>query len=214
VDLLKLPAGPGGAAPLLVLGVAAVLAGCSPDIANGTYFCGPERFCPPGQECDDNRHICDSPRLVSRFECPAGTELFEPNDTLESAEDAGDLTCGNQLFEERHGCVASAGDVDLFTFAFHGPCLGDDPHLAVRLRFPIALVPLTIELLDESGRVIGEGQLCTPSGDVTGTDRLCIDMPLESGQYYLRVRSAPDGPDCAGDCHHNRYTLDVLYSLA
>ena len=201
--------------PALALGLAAAaLAGCSPDIANGTYFCGPERFCPPDQECDDPSWICESPSLARGFECPAGTEAAEPNDTLEAAEHAGTLTCGNQLFEERNGCVADAGDEDLFSFDFEGPCVGDDPHLEVRLRFPIALVPLTIDLLDADGEVVAEGEPCTPPGDVTGTDRLCIDAPVETGRYFLRIRSVSGGPDCGGDCHHNQYTLDVLFSLA
>ena len=199
----------------LALGLAAALAtGCSPDIANGTYFCGPERFCPPDQECDDPAWICESPTLARRFECPGGTEAAEPNDTLEAAEEAGALTCGNQLFEERNGCVADRDDADLFGFDFRGPCVGDDPHLEVRLRFPIAFVPLTVELLDAGGEVVAEGEPCTPSGDATGTERLCIDAPLEADRYYIRVRSVPDGPDCGGDCHHNQYTLDVLFSLA
>jgi hypothetical protein len=198
-------------APLLL---ALAGAACSPDIGKGTYYCGPERFCPPDMECDDPSYTCESPRLAQPFACPTGSQALEPDDSSEQAPDEGSLACGDSLVGERIGCIAGEGDEDVLGFDIAGECVGDDPHLEVTVRFPIAFVPLAVDLLDESGATLVEGVLCTPSGDATGTDRLCIEQPLAPGRYYLRVRAAPDGPDCDGDCHHNQYTLIVGYPLA
>ncbi|HLU67929.1 MAG TPA: hypothetical protein VKZ63_16705 [Kofleriaceae bacterium] len=204
---------PPAAAAAAALALAA-LVGCSPDIGNGTYFCGPERLCPPDQECNDNTYTCESPRLAERFECPAGSTAAEPDDTAAEALDVGAITCGAVLVEDRRGCIGEVGDVDLIAFELVGACVGDRPHMEAAVRFPIALVPLRLELLDEEGAVIDVAEVCTVSGDATGTERLCIDAAIEPGRYLLRVQAEPDGPDCDGDCHHNQYTIEVTYPLA
>jgi hypothetical protein len=188
--------------------------GCGPEIGNGTYFCGPERYCPPAQECDDNKYTCDSPSRATRFACPVASQASEPDDTDDQAENVGRLQCGMSLVAGRQGCVSDAGDVDQIAFELAGTCLGDNPHLSISLRFPVALVPLHMELLDGAGAVVAEAELCTASGDVTGTDLLCIRHSIPEGRYRLRIRSVSGAPDCGGDCHHNQYTLDVAYPLA
>ena len=196
---------------LVGLGVAAA---CSPEIGKGTYFCGPERFCPPDMACDEPTYTCDSTRLADRFSCPIGSNALEPNDSSAEASDEGVVTCGGVLVTDRVGCMEGEGDEDFLAFEVTGDCVGDDPHMAVTLRFPIALVPLAIDLLDADGATVTAGEPCTPSGDRTGTDRVCIDRRLEPGHYLLRVRAAPGGPDCDGDCHYNQYTIVVAYPLA
>ncbi len=189
-------------------------AACSPDIGKGTYFCGPERFCPPDMACDDPTYTCDSTRLAERFSCPTGSNGLEPDDSGAEASDEGTVTCGAAVVTDRIGCMEGEGDEDFLSFDIAGECVGDNPHLTVTVRFPIAFVPLAVDLLDETGATLAEGEPCTPSGDRTGNDRLCIDRPLEPGRYFLRVRAAPDGPDCDGDCHYNQYTIIVAYPLA
>ena len=198
---------------LLALSVAAASA-CSPDIGKGTYFCGPERFCPPDMACDEPTYTCDSTRLAERFSCPGGSNGLEPDDARGEATDEGILACGEVVVTDRIGCMEAEGDEDLLAFDITGECVGDDPHLSVTLRYPIAFVPLAIDLLDEDGATVAEGELCTPSGDLSGSDRLCIDRPLGPGRYFLRVHAAPGGPDCDGDCHYNQYTIVVAYPLA
>ena len=198
----------------VVAALAAAAAACSPEIGKGTYFCGPERFCPPDMACDDPTYTCDSTRLAQPFACPAGSEALEPDDSGADAVDDGELDCGESLVGERVGCVDQDGDEDYLTFAVTGECVGENPHLEVTLRFPIAFVPLSIDLLDDSGATVAEGVLCTQSGDLTGNDRVCIERALAPGRYFLRVRALPDGPDCDGDCHYNQYTIIVAYPLA
>jgi len=192
----------------------ALVAACTPDIGKGTYFCGPERFCPPDMACDDPTYTCESERLAQPFACPAGSEALEPDDSYDQSVDDGELDCGESLVGERVGCVDADGDEDYLAFDVIGACVGENPHLEVTLRFPIAFVPLSIDLLDESGASIAEGVLCTQSGDLTGNDRVCIEHELDPGHYFLRVRAEPGGPDCDGDCHHNQYTIIVAYPLA
>lgn len=199
-------------ASLLILGCA-LLAACEPDIGAGTYYCGPERFCPPDLECDDPTFTCERPAAAQPFACPEGSESGEPDDTTSSGEELGELDCGLPILEQRVGCLDDE-DVDHIGFILDGTCVGDDPHLEVALRFPVALVPLTIELLDTGGDVIDEAVPCTPSGDQTGTDRVCLERRIEPGHYFLRVRTADDAPDCDGDCRHNSYQLDVGYPLS
>ena len=200
--------------PTVVAALAAAAAACSPEIGKGTYFCGPERFCPPDMACDDPTYTCESKRLADRFTCPPGSDALEPDDSGGEASDEGILACGAMLVGERVGCMEGEGDEDYLAFDVTGECVGDDPHLEVTLRFPIAFVPLAVDLIDDSGDAVEEGVPCTPSGDLTGNDRVCIDRPLAPGRYFLRVRAAPGGPDCDGDCHYNQYTIIVSYPLA
>lgn len=197
------------AALLIIL----LLAGCEPEIGAGTYYCGPERFCPPDLECDDPTFTCERPGSAQPFACQEGSQDPEPDDSADSAEDLGDLACGLPILEQRVGCL-DEDDVDHITFDLDGTCVGDDPHLEVGLRFPVAFMPLTVELLDDDGEVMQEAVACTPSGDQTGTDRVCLERRIEPGSYVIRVRVVEGAPDCDGDCRHNSYQLDVGYPLS
>lgn len=192
----------------------ALSAACSPDIGTGTYFCGPDRLCPPDLECDDNTFVCESRQGADRFECPAGSESSEPDDSRGDALEAGPIACGAPLFPQVvTGCVADAEDRDHIAFELEQECTGEDPHVEITLRYPIALVALEMSLLDEDGDVVADGEICTLSGDATGMERVCIDRPLDPGAYVLRIRSTGVG-DCDGDCPHNQYVLDISYPLA
>jgi hypothetical protein len=198
-------------APVIAALVGAVAA-CTPDIGTNTYFCGPERLCPPDLECNDADVTCELPSLTEAFACPDQANNAEPDDDLASARDLGPLMCGvfDPLLDEP-GCVPAVGDVDLYRFDYDDECTGGDPHIDVKVRFPIAHVPLTLELLDSEGAVLEVGELCTASNDQTGMDRVCLESRLENGTFFLRVRAADGGPDCDGTCHYNRY--QIAFSL-
>jgi hypothetical protein len=201
-------------AGLLTLAAAcAYLGGCAPDIGAGTYYCGPERFCPPDLACDDPTFTCERPGSAASFACPDGSQGAEPDDTIGTGEELGELDCGLPILDQHVGCLDD-DDVDHIGFVLDGTCVGEDPHLEVSLRFPVALMPLSVDLLDTGGDVIAEGVPCTPSGDATGTDRVCLDRRIEPGHYLLRVRMVDDAPDCDGECRHNQYQLDVGYPLS
>ena len=188
--------------------------GCSPDIGQGSYFCGPERLCPPDQECDDPTFTCDSPQRARPFTCPDGAQTAEPDDTEAQAEDAGAARCGAPIINNVIGCLGDGDEVDDYVFDYQVECTGSDPHLELELHYPYALMPLTVELVDDSGQVVATGEVCTPSGDLSGTEKVCIRAAIPTGHYLIRVRAKGGAPDCDGACHHNQYTLNVNLALS
>lgn len=195
--------------------VALVLCGaCAPEIARGSYYCGPEMLCPPELSCDLVTYTCESTSAARPFECPDNSEDGEPNDADAAATDLGSVQCGNILVSQLMGCIASGEDVDYIAFDHLSECNGDDPHLDLALRYPYATAPLGLELVDEAGQVVAEGEISTPSGDSTGHEWVTLEADIEPGRYYIRIQIAPDAPDCDGDCRHNQYRLDISLPLA
>jgi hypothetical protein len=188
-------------------------AGCEPEIGNGTYFCGPERLCPPDQSCDDNSFTCVGSNSAERFSCSDDANVAEPDDVPSQAFAVGALACGVPPLDLGLGCVESVNDEDFVTFDLNLDCPGSDPRIEMTLSYPIALVPLTLELLDENERLVAEGELCTRPANFSGMDSVCIEMLPPMGQYFVRVGSESDAPDCDGDCHFNQYTLSIDFPL-
>ena len=87
-------------------------ASCTPEITDGSYFCGPNRGCPERQQCSNLTFTCVQPDTVRDFECPVDSELAEPDDSREQAVDVGDTQCGTFSVSERPGCLPSADDQD------------------------------------------------------------------------------------------------------
>ena len=197
----------------LVLAALMLCAACEPAIGNGTYFCGPERLCPPDQQCDDNSFTCVGPTVVEPFACTDEANMNEPDNLPGQAQTVGALACGVAPLDLSLGCVESANDEDYVTFDFDLSCAGNDPHFEITLSYPIALVPLSLQLLDENERVVADGELCTRDSNFTGMDSVCIEMLPPTGTYFVRVASDPSGPDCNGDCHFNQYTLSIHFPL-
>ncbi len=200
---------------LLTIALIASVAACTPDIGPGTYFCGPERLCPPELSCDDTSYTCVVDTSVLPFQCPEGYEQFEPDDDMSTARDLGELECGLPPLQNGGSCLLTGDGPDYYTFTYNGNCMGSNPHLEIRLRFPIAHVPLQVELLDGSGSVLAAGEICTSPIDTSGRERVCIDIPPVTGTtYFVKVSRAVDGPDCDGDCSFNQYLLDIQFPLA
>lgn len=189
-------------------------AGCSPDIGQGSYFCGPERLCPPDQECDDPTFTCEGPARARAFTCPDGAQVAEPDDTGDQAQDAGAARCGAPIINNIIGCLGDDDQVDEYAFDYEADCAGSDPHVELEMHYPYALMPLAVELVDDSGQVVATGEVCTPSGDLSGTEKICIESSIPTGHYLIRVRAADGALDCDGTCHHNQYTLDVNLALS
>lgn len=204
-----------GLIALVVASLAFAGSACTPEIGPGTYHCGPERLCPPELACDDTSYTCVTPQSVVPFSCPAGFEDFEPDDDMQSARDLGELECGLPPIQNGNSCLVEGNPADYYMFTYNDDCQGENPHLEISLRYPLALVPLQIELLDGAGTVIAAGEICTSPIDVTGRERICIDAPPVPGTtYFVKVSRAADAPDCDGTCDYNQYILDVNFPLA
>ena len=195
--------------------ILALIAGalsCTPDIGTGTYFCGPEQFCPPKLQCDGSSHTCVSPVLVEPFACPEGSDSAEPDDDLGSAHDLGMLTLNEPaVLTSYSGCIPGPEDADLVELECSAVCADGDGVLKVTLRYPIAFLPLQVELLDQSGNPVVGGELCTPAVDYTGMDYSCISHAPTVGTFYLRTSAVAGAPDCGGECAFNRYSLDIKF---
>jgi hypothetical protein len=186
-------------------------AACDPEIGAGTYYCGPELLCPPDLDCDPNTFTCDVPGSFPAFACPEGSEANEPDDVAADATALGQLVC-NYNAEIGPICVDDLADADMFAFSI-GPCDGADPHVELEIRYPIAMAPLVVDVLDSSEAVVASGELCTPEQNFTGMDWVCVSMPAVEGDYFIRVRSRGD-IDCDGACPFNTYRMILRYPLA
>ena len=196
------------------LALAVALSACQPEIGPDTYFCGPERFCPPDLACDDGSFTCVNSNSVDPFECPEGSQGREPNDVQGDADALGDLVCG-AVVANLEGCIIAGDDADLYRIDNPTSCAGSRPHLEVKLRYPVATAVLVVEVLDDQGNVLATGEVCTPEPNFSGRDHACLELiPEQGASYFLRVRVADDAPDCDGACRHNQYRLDVVYPLA
>jgi len=195
----------------LLFAVVGLAVGCTPEIGAGTYFCGPELLCPPDLACDPNTYTCETPGSFDPFSCPSGSESFEPDDTISTARELGRLVCN---FGSEYGplCIDDFTDTDLISFEI-GNCAGDDPHVEVEIRFPVAMAPLQVDVLDEDEAVVATGASCTPQSNFSGMEWVCAELPPVEGTYFIRVRARGD-IDCDGECPHNLYQLFVRYPLA
>jgi hypothetical protein len=189
------------------------LAACSPEIGPGTYYCGPEQYCPPDLACDPSTYTCQLPSSVDPFSCPLGTDAREPDDSTAVAFALGSVACGGEPLEGGTGCIDDGADEDWLELVFDRECQGSDPHLQIRVSFPIALVPLELALLDDQGGEVAAAEPCTSEPNYTGLDTLCLDVRPPDGTYYVRVRAAGHS-DCDGDCRFNQYFIDVRHLLA
>ncbi len=196
----------------LYFSVVALAAGCTPEIGAGTYFCGPELFCPPELACDPLTFSCETPGSFEAFSCPDGSESNEPaDDAISTAPELGRLAC-NLNSEFGLACIDQLSDIDVLKFEI-GDCAGQNPHVEVEIRYPVAMAPLEIEVLDADEVVVATGEPCTPASNFSGMDWLCAELPPVEGTYFIRVRARGDG-DCDGNCSYNLYQLYVRYPLA
>lgn len=191
------------AALLIVL-----LAACSPDIAAGSYLCGPEELCPEGQACDGVDNICVLPSAARPFGCEDVTEV-EPNNALANAQVIGNLACVS-VPAEVLGCSPSDDGEDWYQFTIPSNCTA--VQVESRISFPIAYAGLVLELKAQDGSTVGTGTPCTQQDPDDGDTQLCLVAPVTvGGRYAIRVTRGTEG-DCGGACSYNRYALTIQLS--
>lgn len=187
---------------------------CSPEIFSDTYFCGPNALCPPDLACDGETFTCTRPDDAKNFQCKSPS--IEDSPSSSAASDLGDLDCGRVVgAEDFFGCVSAQDDIDLYTFNYEVDCGAAPSSMSLVLVHPIAFMPLTMTLLDESGQDIAQSVSCTPKLNESGQRSECIDLDAPAkGRYRVRVESADDGQNCDGECAVNFYTIVVRHGLS
>jgi hypothetical protein len=194
-----------------VLLAVAALTACTPEIAPGAYFCGPDRNCPEGQQCDGPTNTCVLPSQVQAFACDPGDE-HEPDNTPAQAFPLVGFTCATgQVIS--HGCLAAGDGTDWYQVTVPTGCTAGA--LDLQLASPIAFEPLDIELFDATGATsLGAGGTCLHQSTIgPGDVGTCVHAPVTPGTAYALQVRASDGDNCNGACNYNRYTLTVMLAL-
>jgi hypothetical protein len=189
------------ALPLLIL-----LGACSPEIVSGSYLCGPEQACPPGEACDG---VTDSCLLASRaepFECEMGTDI-PGDDTKDTANQIPQLQCVSVPYTVT-GCMPMGDGADWYKLATPSTC--SSVEVQARIQFPVSYEHLAMELWDLGlDTLVGSDIECAKSsGDPAHIER-CINLTVTPGHDYgVLIKPTTDG-SCGGDCAYNRYYLTV-----
>jgi len=185
------------------------LVACSPDIVSGSYLCGPEQSCPPGEACDG---ITDSCLLTSRaepFACEENTQTAN-DDTPDTASQVPQLQCVSVPYS-LNGCMPMGDSADWFKLSTPSACSAVE--VQARIQYPVAYEHLAMELWDlQMNSSIGSDIECPKSvGDPAHVER-CINLQVTPGRDYgIVVKSTTDGA-CGGACAYNRYYLTVQLS--
>ena len=179
------------------------LAACSPDVYPGTYFCGPELFCPPDQVCDPSSERCSEPDEVEPFACPEGSEASEPDDELAEARA---LTLGCSIGTEFEGCIADGQDVDVVRLTIPANCIGG--RIELNLRSGLALATLAPSMTDGAGAALPMTS-CTAFPATEADVNECIALNDVPAEIFVHLGLAP-GADCDGECAFNRYAVSAL----
>lgn len=189
-------------AALLMLMVAA----CSPEIASGSYLCGPEELCPEGMACNGPNNTCVTDVAALPFACGLADEV-EPNNTALTAQDFGEPSCVSQPAEV-HGCAAGNDVEDWYKLRVPSTC--GAVVVQARATFPVAFEPFILEVRGPDDAVIATSVPCTAIGtEDLGLTQVCVKGAATPGEHYS-VRIARAGSEnCGGACANNRYTLAI-----
>lgn len=181
----------------------AFLAACSPEVAPGTYFCGPEELCPDGLACDRTTAVCEN--KPKEFTCGDRNVDTPGDDTPATAQSFGDLQCVS-LVLERKSCLPLGDSGDVYTFTVAANCTTSRVRAGV--TFPVAFQHLSLQLgkLGETPKTID--MPCANDSIADGNDATCLDEAIGPGTYVLGV--IPDGTGtCDNECRFNRYSVSV-----
>ena len=189
--------------------LAIALTACTPDVASGTYYCGPDAACPEGQVCNGPDNICMLPSSVEEFSCDPGIPT-EPDDTAAQAHALPTLACPSVPFVDEN-CMLEGDDEDWVKLQGPSDC-ASGVQIEATVAFPIAFERIALELWDiDTMTKLAEDMACDREAKA-GEEGRCITHPLVSGKNYgIKVRPAGDG-NCDGNCRYNRYRLGVRLS--
>jgi hypothetical protein len=197
-----------------ILSAVLLLAACEPDIAPGSYLCGPEQLCPEGLACngsvdpngDGKDNQCVVPSAAKPFECGSRNNEVPGDDAPATAQSLGELACVS-LVRETRGCLP-AGDVgDFYTFTVAAGCTNVRVNASV--VYPVAWQELVLQLGKVGESPVTIDTPCAASRAADEGDAVsCLQAPVAPGTYTLGVIPAGTG-NCDNECRFNRYGLAV-----
>lgn len=178
------------------------LAACEPDIAPGSYLCGPEGLCPEGQACNGPDNVCVLPSQARPFEC-GNVANPDGDDQPSSGTTIANLSCASVPTETR-GCLRDLDRQDFFQFDVPASCSA--VRVEASVSFPIAFQPLALVLSTGGGAAVPVDSPCPSSSPtVAGEAAHCFVQAVQPGGHYALGIVLGEGGDCAGACRHNRY---------
>lgn len=181
-------------------------AACSPDIAPGTYVCGPEEACPEGQQCNRATAVCVSPINAAPFACGDTNPDVPSNETPATAQSLGDLACVS-LVAERRSCLPVGDTGDFYTFRIVDGC--PTARLRASVVFPVAFERVVLQLAKQDETPVTVDTTCPANRTIDdGEGVSCLDAMVGSGTWVLGV--VPDGTgNCDNECRFNRYSVGL-----
>jgi len=186
--------------------LAVVLAGCAPDIAPGSYLCGPEQLCPEGQACNGPDNVCVNEAAVLPFECGMTYADVAGDDTPATGQVQGELPCVSPV-RAVHGCLPASDPADFYQFTTPAACVAVE--VTATLEYPLAFASLGIQFSTNGAPATAVEMPCpatrTPA---EGHANRCFEMTLAPGMAYAIGVNRDDTADCDGACAYNRYLLD------
>ncbi|MGN6109851.1 MAG: hypothetical protein ACTHU0_32385 [Kofleriaceae bacterium] len=189
---------------LAAISACAGLAACEPDIAPGSYLCGPEQLCPEGQVCNGPDNVCVFPGAATPFECGASDPA---GDTPETGKDLGTFTCFSPD-RETTGCLSGGDQADWYQLDVPSECVA--VKIQVRMVFPVAFEPLDLWFSnDGAAGTLVEASCANPPDLDLGDQVRCYEQTVAPGGHYAVgvVRSGIE--NCNGLCAYNRYRLSI-----
>lgn len=183
-----------------------LLAACTPDIASGSYLCGPNASCPEGQTCNGPDNTCVF--TAEPFACTPDM-MSEPDDTKPQARAITFNECVSSPVPIA-SCMLEGDAADWVRFTAPAVCTA--VQVEARISFPLAFEGLGLELWDlDHDTMLGTDGECASRPD-TGDDMRCMKVTLTpGGNYGIQVKPTGEGT-CSGACAYNRYTLRVQLS--
>jgi hypothetical protein len=194
-----------------LLALAALVAGCTEEIASGVYLCGPEGLCPEGMVCNGGvgtveqaGNVCVFPGNAEAFTCGA---LSDPpgDDAPPNGQILANLGCVSGVLEAK-GCLRSEDVGDWFQFDAPANCTA--VQVVARVTFPIAFEPIALQIATNGAEPIPAETECTAAqAPAPGEAARCFKQTLTNGSHHSLGLVHAGFENCDGACRSNRYKL-------
>lgn len=189
--------------------LALALAACTPDIAPGTYFCGPEQLCPEDLVCNPADNICTVAAQVDPvFKCGVIEHPDEKpgDDTPETGLQMTGFECVSGV-RELKACLFDDDPGDWFQLDVPDNCTSVE--IKTRVTFPLAFEPIAMQLSIDGGAPAAVETPCENTAVNAGQDARCFTQVVSNGAHLSIGFIHAGVANCDGACAHNRYTASV-----